>query len=433
MLVETGGLLRPGLSRAGLGHAGPRPIVFDVNTYNPAAMPHGEIEVVCEGDIGRTGAPLVTHWVQCYKHERWVGAAVRSVLAQTYTPLEVFISDDASPDRTWDVAAPIARAYRGPHRVVLYRGVRNVDSFAHINDVWPHIRGEFVVWQSGDDVAEPDYVAVMTDVWRHSGGGGAWCNHTILDESGRDLGTHLPDHRSASLNPLDFSEGRFLDVAYGGVLGFARDAFERFGPMPRHLATRGIEHQFALRAALSGGTSYIPRPLVHRRHHSGSLTDGVTAHDRSDDPLAVHSRRTTMRLRILTSLREALTRGDGSVSREYQDLSAALLRQTGVETRRWFALEAFRDRRAHAADPHAPEFAHSGVSCEPTSLTLIRKLPGALNLIAFECQYHAVPQAIRAIEPCGLRNGAYPGVVSAWSEVELLAALHGSQPRRTRC
>jgi glycosyltransferase involved in cell wall biosynthesis len=38
-----------------------------------------------------------------YNHERFIAEAVRGALSQTYSPLEIIISDDCSTDRTFEI------------------------------------------------------------------------------------------------------------------------------------------------------------------------------------------------------------------------------------------------------------------------------------------------------------------------------------------
>ena len=51
----------------------------------------------CNGDEAAR-RPLVTMGLVTYRQERYVREAVRSVLAQTYSPLQIVICDDASPE-----------------------------------------------------------------------------------------------------------------------------------------------------------------------------------------------------------------------------------------------------------------------------------------------------------------------------------------------
>ena len=47
--------------------------------------------------------PLVTFALFTYNQERYVREAVEGVLAQTYEPLEIIISDDCSTDMTFSI------------------------------------------------------------------------------------------------------------------------------------------------------------------------------------------------------------------------------------------------------------------------------------------------------------------------------------------
>ncbi len=47
--------------------------------------------------------PLVSFIVLAYKQKQFIREAVQSALAQSYEPLEIILSDDASPDVTFEV------------------------------------------------------------------------------------------------------------------------------------------------------------------------------------------------------------------------------------------------------------------------------------------------------------------------------------------
>ena len=92
--------------------------------------------------------------------------AVKSALAQTYTPLEIIISDDCSPDGTFEIIEEEIRAYRGPHRVISKRHSQNTGMAGNLNRAWELSSGEFIVIQSGDDISMPGRVEILVDAWR---------------------------------------------------------------------------------------------------------------------------------------------------------------------------------------------------------------------------------------------------------------------------
>lgn len=47
--------------------------------------------------------PLISYVVTAYNIERFVREAVECAFAQTYSPLEIVLSDDCSSDRTFEI------------------------------------------------------------------------------------------------------------------------------------------------------------------------------------------------------------------------------------------------------------------------------------------------------------------------------------------
>ena len=90
-----------------------------------------------------------------YRQEAHVAAAIAGAFAQTWPPLEILLSDDASPDGTYRVMQAMAAAYAGPHRVVLNRNEQNLGLIGHLNRVMALASGDFVVQNAGDDVSAP--------------------------------------------------------------------------------------------------------------------------------------------------------------------------------------------------------------------------------------------------------------------------------------
>lgn len=102
--------------------------------------------------------PLVTLALLAYNQEHFVRQAIAGALAQTYSPLEIILSDDGSSDRTFDIMREMAAQYRGPHKIRLNRNDPNLGLAAHYNWITEASAGEVIVGAAGDDISLPDRV-----------------------------------------------------------------------------------------------------------------------------------------------------------------------------------------------------------------------------------------------------------------------------------
>src|SRR5436305_10570563 len=100
--------------------------------------------------------PLLTFVVASFNQEKYIEQAVRGALAQTYSPLEIIISDDCSRDRAFVIASEIISSYRGPHKVRLNRNPINLGIGGHVNRIMELCRGQLIIASAGDDVSLPN-------------------------------------------------------------------------------------------------------------------------------------------------------------------------------------------------------------------------------------------------------------------------------------
>ncbi len=90
--------------------------------------------------------PLVSVVIPAYNHERFIGAAVESVLQQTCADLELIVIDDGSRDRTGEVV----QGYTDARLSYYYQ--ENQDAFNTINRGLGLVRGEYVAILNSDDI-----------------------------------------------------------------------------------------------------------------------------------------------------------------------------------------------------------------------------------------------------------------------------------------
>jgi hypothetical protein len=94
--------------------------------------------------------PLVTIVTPAYNHERYLREAIESIVAQqTDFPIELIIGDDASVDRTQEIAVACQRTWPGLIRVVC--GERNVGMHENAARLIAAARGRYLAFCEGDD------------------------------------------------------------------------------------------------------------------------------------------------------------------------------------------------------------------------------------------------------------------------------------------
>ena len=108
-------------------------------------------------------APLVSVIIPAYNHERFVGAAVESVLSQTCADLELIVIDDGSRDRTGEVV----QSYTD-HRLAYYHQ-ENQDAFNTINRGLGLARGEYTAILNSDDVYALDRLQRLVEYRNETG------------------------------------------------------------------------------------------------------------------------------------------------------------------------------------------------------------------------------------------------------------------------
>jgi glycosyltransferase involved in cell wall biosynthesis len=216
----------------------------------------------------KVSSPLVSFILLTYNQQKFVEEAVRSALLQTYQPLEIIISDDASTDRTFEKAKSIVDGYQGRHSVSGRVNDRNLGTNGNLNVAVGKANGEFIVVAAGDDVSLPDRVEKLVNQWQ-SGACGVFSNATIVDAQGTRKGIFV---RRGYKHMSDWREMVVAGThgAWGCTLSWEKRVFESFGDMPENIM--GEDAVVPFRCGLLNGLSYVDEPLVRYRDHGGNIS-----------------------------------------------------------------------------------------------------------------------------------------------------------------
>lgn len=112
--------------------------------------------------------PLVTFALFSYNQERYIREAVEGALSQTYSPLQIILSDDCSSDNTFEIMQTMVKKYLGPSEIILNRNPHNFGICSHVNRIMELAKGELIVIAAGDDISLPNRVARSVEILREN-------------------------------------------------------------------------------------------------------------------------------------------------------------------------------------------------------------------------------------------------------------------------
>jgi glycosyltransferase involved in cell wall biosynthesis len=212
--------------------------------------------------------PLVSVGLFVYNGESFIEETLRSILNQTYTDFELIISDNASTDRTGE----IARAYaKRDNRIRYYRSEKNMGAGWNVQRVYELATGEYFKQAAADDLLEPDFLRRCVEILENNPDCVvAYANTKEVDENGTFIKNYNFPAKADSNDPVvRFREMLLvLDWCYQ-IFGVMRmSALRRIPPQGSYVNGDGV---LLARMSLLGRFCEIPEPLfISRQHNSQS-------------------------------------------------------------------------------------------------------------------------------------------------------------------
>lgn len=232
--------------------------------------------------------PLVSVTVCSFNQEKYIRECVESVLAQTYSPLEIIFSDDGSSDRTAEIIESCLAGYEGSHSIIFMKHEYNLGGMGRENflDAYRRTSGQFIIQFSGDDVMLPTMVEEMVKVWRAKHLSMVTVNAECIDPDSRLIGKQYRDPGKRLEFSLEaISRDGVNDAIFGAGQGGSREFFEYMSyaesAIPPHLGTLDII--FTFYACLLNGCEMISTPLMKYRVHGIQGSGSIALHFAKSD------------------------------------------------------------------------------------------------------------------------------------------------------
>lgn len=211
-------------------------------------------------------SPQVSIGLPVYNGERYLSAAIESVLAQTFRDFELIICDNASTDGS----EAICRAFAARDERVRYiRNERNLGAAPNYNLTFALARGGYFKWMAHDDLIAPTYlercVAVLDE---HPGVVVCYPRAVFIDE--RDATIGYDDECLHNRHPATFARYyAYLKLARGwinAIFGLIRSDVLRDSVL---IGSYSSSDMILLAELILHGEFYeVPEPLFLRRDHA---------------------------------------------------------------------------------------------------------------------------------------------------------------------
>lgn len=156
--------------------------------------------------------------IPAYGVEKYIGAAIESVLSQTYKNFEIIVVDDGSPDRTVE----ICQQFIDPRIKIVSQKNRGLAGAR--NTGIRHAHGDYLAFLDGDDLWLPEKLEKHLEHLENSSTVGiSFSRSAFVDETGNSLGTYLMP-KFKDITPPDLL--RDNPVGNGSAPVVRREVFE---------------------------------------------------------------------------------------------------------------------------------------------------------------------------------------------------------------
>ena len=213
--------------------------------------------------------PLVSVLMPAFNAGPFVAAAIRSILSQTHSDLELLVADDLSSDQTREVVASLPDP-----RIRILHNDRHLGYLRTTNRLFELARGRYVTFQDADDLSEPIRLAEQVRAFQQEPGLGAcgtWAQ--LIDARG---GLLRVDEKPVA--PAEIRREMYVRNPFCGATMMVRmEALRAIGGYREGF--EGLSHQdydWACRLVERYAARNLPRPLYAYRQHGASNSKQIS-------------------------------------------------------------------------------------------------------------------------------------------------------------
>lgn len=220
-------------------------------------------------------APRISIGLPIFNGQRYLDAAVRSILAQTNGDFELIIADNCSTDASLEMAR---KWQESDPRIRILESPKNLGAAPNFNRLVPEARGEFFKWMACDDLIRPDFLEKCTERMQAASATVLVYSDAVkIDEDGNELRPIYDSQMKLATDAPDpitrFRDLVLKDHSCISVFGLIRtDALKRTDLIGSYFASDRV---LLADLALLGPFCRINEPLILHREHLERSTKSI--------------------------------------------------------------------------------------------------------------------------------------------------------------
>lgn len=208
-----------------------------------------------------------------YKAENFVEEAIESALNQTYDDMEIILSDDCSPDRTFDMIKEKVAQYNGNKKIILNQNSQNLGLVKHVNKIiYELCSGKYIFLTPGDDISTLNRVEEGVKILESNPKYSAVSfKADIIDANSNIIGHRGPSNSYIrSFSDKDYLLKTSMMAGESGV-GYRREILKAYGPLNNDCPTEDSTLRF--RSLLYGPIYCSETTGLKYRIHDNNLSN----------------------------------------------------------------------------------------------------------------------------------------------------------------
>jgi len=204
--------------------------------------------------------PLVSVVLPTYKRAHLLAQAIRSVLDQTHTHLELIVVDDNSPDDT----AAVVQSFDDP-RIRYVKNDPNLKLPRALNRGFALARGDYLTWTSDDNLFIENAIEKMVNRLQAGDCDFVYADYYLFSEQDAE-GRPLDVHHDKLPDSMQLEKGNHI----GACFLYTRKVYEEIGDYDPELFLVE-DYDYFIRVARRFRFCHIPEALYYFRRDDNTL------------------------------------------------------------------------------------------------------------------------------------------------------------------